>query len=230
MANITDGATDILRFDGSHNVEIPNGNLNVSGGKAVVHQNDLEIMDNKLIFTGDTSGSQIDFQESGTIRADFQYSVGNNEILFRTYDGGGSAVGTLKMPGESSSAGNVNIPNGDLDMSGNNIDLDTGSSPGMDGADIDVNTLYYDSTTAKSPIVQCSQGSDWCSVTVPENQTRFYVETGPGFDKDRPRATADAVVDASAVELAERVRDQRAQIQALTAAVCDVNPDAEVCR
>lgn len=31
LANITDGATDMIRFDGSHNVEIPNGNLDMGG-------------------------------------------------------------------------------------------------------------------------------------------------------------------------------------------------------
>lgn len=107
---------------------------------------------------------------------------------------------------------------------------------GMNAGDINISTLYYDTQSAKSPIVSCSQGSDWCKVTIPENQTSFYVEKGEKWDKDRPRETAEEVVESSTVELAERVdtleaenQEQEDRIQELTASVCGMNPNATVC-
>lgn len=54
LANITDGATDIIRFDGNQNVNIPNGDLNISGGSANV----LDTFSSNIT---DTAGGNVTF-------------------------------------------------------------------------------------------------------------------------------------------------------------------------
>lgn len=39
--------------------------------------------------------------------------------------------------------------------------------------DINVSTVYYDTLTAKSPIIMCSE--DWCSVNLPKNKKTYYI-------------------------------------------------------
>lgn len=45
---------------------------------------------------------------------------------------------------------------------------------GLSSGDINASTIYYDTLTAKSPIITCSD--DWCSVDFPKLQKRLYIQ------------------------------------------------------
>lgn len=151
--------------------------------------------------------------------------------------------------------GNLQGEELDVNVTGNvtvhdRLAIGNNSLSGMAEGDINVSTLFYDKTVAKSPVVACSQGSDWCHVVIPERQDSFYVKKGDSFDKDRPRATAATVVNASAVEawqelgqvkeknqrqeqlldqLRKENRRQERRLDEMEAILCDMNPDAAMC-
>lgn len=65
--------------------------------------------------------------------------------------------------------------NGSIATAGNGLG---GLTPG----DINVSTVYYDTLTAKSPIFQCSQGTNWCQVTVPEYQESLFIHFDDSYN------------------------------------------------
>lgn len=223
---------------GDGDVEIPNGNLDINGpsdtggaldvGGAIYVDGDITA--NGVFNAGNKGGT------SGYLSFKNLEISESNSVTYQM-QGGPVAItgGWLNV-----TSGDVQIPNGNLDLSGatSSGKIATGNNQisGMSVGDINVSQVYHDGLTAKSPVVQCSQGSQWCEISIPENQTQFYVKKGENWDKNRPRETAEEVVEASAVELAERVdeletenQEQENQIQELTHAVCEVNPNATVC-
>jgi hypothetical protein len=123
-----------------------------------------------------------------------------------------------------------------------NLAMKGSTTSGLSNGDINASDIYYDSTVAKSPVVQCSQGSGWCEVTVPENQSQFFVKKGDKFDKDRPRQTAEKVVESDVETVEEisklrrktekqsqKIKELQSTVSGLKSLVCDQNPEAEVC-
>jgi hypothetical protein len=143
--------------------------------------------------------------------------------------------------------GNLSGQELDVNVTGNltvHQSVATGSNTlsGLSSGDINASDIYYDSTIAKSPVVQCSAGSDWCEVSVPENQSSFFVKKSEDFDKDRPRQTAEEVIetDVDTVERFEELRERSERqeeeiqelnrtVQDLKSLVCEDNPGSEVC-
>lgn len=214
---------NVLKFTTSKDVRVPNGNLNMSEN-SIKMVNDLMFDDN---ITVDGTGSSVELGQAANASANGAVAVGNHSVAPNPFEATfGALDGTNEL--DVNVTGNVTVH--DRLTIGNN------SLSGMAEGDLNVSTLFYDKTVAKSPVVQCSQGSDWCHVVIPERQDSFYVEKGAGFDKDRPRATAAKVVNASAVEAWQELKEVRAenrrqdrQIEQLTALVCQDHPNASAC-
>ena len=130
----------------------------------------------------------------------------------------------------------------DLNVNGGSIAVGSNSQSGLSSGDINASDIYYDTLTAKSPVVSCSAGTDWCEVSEPSEQSHYFVKKSDNFDKDRPRETALEVVesDVETVQKFEELREENenqekklqelnSTVQALKSAVCEDNPEKEVC-
>lgn len=94
LSNITDGATDMLRFDGSQNVEIPNGDLGVNGdirGEGLAFQRIEDQFYRREKIPGDTSEYYVDSMV--TTWADRVHIVGgydgndeNDHMVYNPYN------------------------------------------------------------------------------------------------------------------------------------------------
>lgn len=99
-------------------------------------------------------------------------------------------TGTTNIDGSRASeimvienTGNVGIgtdtPSEKLDVVGNatisgSLSVGSNLQGGLSEGDINASTIYYDTLTAKSPIILCSD--DWCSVMLPKNKKTYYIE------------------------------------------------------
>lgn len=143
--------------------------------------------------------------------------------------------------------GNLNGQELDVNVTGNatihgNIATGSNTQSGLSSGDINASDIYYNTLTAKSPVVQCSQGTDWCKVSEPSKQDSYFVKVDESFDKDRPRKTAEKVVesDAETVKRFEELREENERqeekiqqlnstVQALKSSMCEEDPGMEVC-
>lgn len=153
-------------------------------------------------------------------------ALGNNAVADEQY--------TVEL-GSSSQAYDLNVNGGSVAVGDNTQD-------GLSSGDINASDIYYNSIIAKSPVVSCSQGTDWCEVSEPEKQDHYFVKTDESFDKDRPKETALEVVesDVETVEKFEELREENERqeekienlnqtVEGLKSVVCEDNPEAEVC-
>lgn len=62
------------------------------------------------------------------------------------------------------------------------VALGDNSLGGLSSGDINVSTIYYDTLTAKSPIIICSD--DWCSVDFPKERKQIYIHKNISWDVD----------------------------------------------
>jgi hypothetical protein len=175
------------------------------------------------IETGDAYGGSLAFQDER-----------NGNILLDLETDGYVGVGTSNPDTQLDVNGDTTL-RGKLAVGGNEVS-------GLSTGDINASEIFYDTITAKSPVVQCSQGSDWCKVSVPENQSSFFVKKSEDFDKDRPRETALEVVesDMETVERFQKLEEENKRqeekieelnqtVQGLKSVVCEDNSEAEVC-
>ena len=143
--------------------------------------------------------------------------------------------------------GSVRVPNGGLNITQDaiiqgNIAVGSNTNSGLASGDINASNIYYNTLTAKSPVVQCSQGTDWCKVSEPSKQSSYFVKVDESFDKDRPRETALEVVETDVdtmknfkelkqenKEHEQKIQQLNSRVQALESIVCEENPEEEVC-
>ncbi|QGA80318.1 hypothetical protein [Candidatus Nanohalobium constans] len=144
----TDG-TDAIRFDGSQNIEIPNGNLNIRNGGMISFTNDDYI---------------------GHEGNDIRMETGRNMRLVIDGEGGGESYHDLEVRNSNgdnlldvSPNGNIQIPNGYLDMNSNDIrNLETPDS-GTDAATkdyVDAQTGDAESGATQTLSQVLSEGND----------------------------------------------------------------------
>ena len=129
----------------------------------------------------------------------------------------------------------------DLSTTGS-ISTATNTQSGLTDGDINVSQVYHDGLNAKSPVVRCSQGTNWCEVSEPEKNMHYFIKKDSSFDKDRPRETAEKIVE-NDVDTANKIQELRKEnnrqkekikelektVEGLKAAFCSENPEKNVC-
>ncbi|MFB6099729.1 MAG: PQQ-binding-like beta-propeller repeat protein [Candidatus Nanohalobium sp.] len=176
--------------------------------------------------------NQIALGQSATTNAEGAVAIGYNASSTQPY--------TARFGNSQGQELDVEVT-GNLSVDGSAA-FGSNTNKGLDPGDINASKIYYNTLTAKSPVVQCSKGSQWCKVSVPENQSSFFVKKSENFDKDRPRETAEKVVESDVQTIRrfqELKRENRRQerkiqklqetVQGLKSVVCEDNPGAEVC-
>jgi len=223
---------------------------------------DLNVSDDSAFgdtITINTSGSDFDIvgKNFNDFAQDLKIKAPNEPFTSGTagdlvLEGGSNAfgvVGSIIINGGSLRLKETPIQGGDGSNNAQTVEIQpsiavgTNSIQNLQNGDINASTVYYDETVAKSPVVQCSQGSSWCSVSVPENQSSFFVKKGEDFNKDRPRMTADEVVESDVETIEkfeelrrenqrqeEKIQELNSTVQGLKSVVCEDSPDVEVCQ
>lgn len=107
-----DGSQRITVMKGG-NVKVPNGNLNVSGGQVTVPNNDVIVGDNRIVVGRNSPNPGLNFEEYGVLKAKIRRADSGTALKITNPTG---YTRTLSIQG-----GNVEIPNGNLDVGGNNI-------------------------------------------------------------------------------------------------------------
>jgi hypothetical protein len=234
-----------LNVGGSNGIQVDSGpvELEGSGEKITFTAGDGTQVDLLAVETNSSAGnyglqaSQLEVS-NGFIHAD-PNSDAEVGLAYRNPVGFQS---TFKI--RDKSAGRIELElNDDLKVPQGGLVVGSNTGTGISSGDINASEIFYDTMTAKSPVVQCSQGSDWCEVSIPENQSSFFVKKGESFDKDRPRETAEEVVetDVETVKELETLREENERqeekieslnetVEGLKAVVCEDSPGAEVCR
>ncbi len=111
MDALQDGSgTDTLRFDGSNNVEVPNGGIDIGGVDVSAAAGEIHVA-NELAFNNNAVSIERGGRSAGTSSLTLDTY---NDILMYAENG----VGNLAW---FRSDGDVEVPNGDLDMSANEI-------------------------------------------------------------------------------------------------------------